>query len=138
MLPKVYLKALFVVVNQIKGGFPLAKGLSPQLEEKIKRYQSLQQQIGSVQQQIQALKIEQMDVDKALKEIEERPDDEICYRSIGRLLVKATIKETKTKLKDQRELAETRIKLSEKSLDKLKKQFDEIEKELKAAFEGGK
>jgi len=116
----------------------LSKGLSPQLEEKIKRYQSLQQQLGSVQQQIQALKIEQMDIERSIKEIEERPDDEICYRTIGLLLVKSTIKETKVKLNDQKELTETRIKLSEKSLDKLKKQFDDLEKELKAALEGGK
>ena len=49
----------------------MAKGISPQLEDKIKRYQSLQQQMGSLQQQIQAVKLEQLDIDKALKEIAE-------------------------------------------------------------------
>ncbi|MGC9779234.1 MAG: prefoldin subunit [Candidatus Heimdallarchaeota archaeon] len=114
----------------------MAKGLSPQLEDKIKRYQTIQQQMSALQQQIQALKLEQIDIDKAIKEIEELPDDEICYRSIGRLMVKSTIKDTKVKLKDQKELADTRTKLSEKSLEKFKKQFDGLEKEIKAALEG--
>ena len=56
----------------------MTQGFSPQLEEKIKRYQAIQQQLNSIQQQIQGLKIEQMDVDKAAKEIEERPDKEVC------------------------------------------------------------
>ncbi|NHJ85526.1 MAG: prefoldin subunit beta [Asgard group archaeon] len=118
------------------GGNKLSKGISPQLEEKIKRYQSIQQQIATVQQQIQALKLDQIDIEKALKEIEELPDDELCYRSIGRLMIKSTIKDTKSKLNDQKELADTRIKLSEKSLDKLNKQFDELENSIKAALEG--
>lgn len=113
----------------------MSKGISPQLEDKIKRYQTIQQQLNSIQQQIQALKIEEMDIDKALKEIEEMPDDEVCYRSIGRLMVKSTIKDTKVKLKDQKELSETRVKLSEKSSDKLKKQFEELEKEIRSALE---
>jgi len=116
----------------------LSQGLSPQLEDKIKRYQAIQQQMSSITQQMQALKIEQMDIDKALKEIDELPDDETCYRSIGRLMVKSTIKDTKLKLKDQKELTETRVKLSEKSMDKLKSQFDDLEKEIKAALESGK
>jgi prefoldin beta subunit len=117
------------------GGIILSKGISPQLEDKIKRYQSIQQQLNSVQQQIQALKIEEMDIDKALKEIDELPDNEICYRSIGRLMVKSTIKDTKAKLKDQKDLTETRVKLSEKSSEKLKKQFEDLEKEIRSALE---
>ncbi|HUT79667.1 MAG TPA: prefoldin subunit beta [Candidatus Bathyarchaeia archaeon] len=115
----------------------MSQGISPQLEEKIKRYQAIQQQMATVQQQVQALKIEHMDIEKALKEIEELPDDEVCYRSIGRLMVKSTIKDTKEKLKDQKELTETRVKLSEKSSDKLKSQFEDLEKEIRAALEGG-
>ena len=117
------------------GGIILSKGISPQLEDKIKRYQSIQQQLNSIQQQIQALKIEEMDIDKALKEIDELPDNEVCYRSIGRLMVKSTIKESKAKLKDQKDLTETRVKLSEKSSEKLKKQFEDLEKEIRSALE---
>ena len=115
----------------------MSKGISPQLEEKIKQYQSIQQKMSALLQQIQQLKIEQIEIDKALKEIDEMPDDEVCFRSIGRLMVKSTIKETKEKLGDQKELAETRIKLSEKSSEKLKKQFDELEETIKAALGTG-
>ena len=93
--------------------------------------------MAAFQQQIQALKMEQIEVEKALKEIDEMPDDEICYRSIGRLMVKSTIKESKEKLSDQKELADTRIKLSEKSSEKLKKQFEELEGTIKAALGTG-
>lgn len=112
----------------------MSKGISPQLEEKIKQYQSIQQRIAANQQQIQTLKIEQIEIEKALKEIDEMPDDEVCYRSVGRLMVKSTIKESKVKLGDQKELSETRIKLSEKSNEKLKKQYDELEETIKAAL----
>lgn len=112
----------------------MSKGISPQLEEKIKQYQTIQQRMTVFQQQIQALKMEQIDIEKALKEIDEMPDDDICYRSIGRLMVKSTIKESKEKLSDQKELADTRIKLSEKSNEKLKKQFDELEETIKASL----
>ena len=119
------------------GGKTVAKGISPQLEDKIKRYQSLQQQMSSLQQQIQAVKLEQLDIDKALKEIEELPDNEECYRSIGRLLVKSNIKDTKVKLGEQKDLYDTRVKLAEKSYDKIKKQFEDLENEIKAALESG-
>ncbi|MHA1462759.1 MAG: prefoldin subunit beta [Candidatus Heimdallarchaeota archaeon] len=112
----------------------MSKGISPQLEEKIKQYQSIQQRITANQQQIQTLKIEQIEIEKALKEIDEMPDDEVCYRSVGRLMVKSTIKESKVKLGDQKELSETRIKLSEKSNEKLKKQYGELEETIKAAL----
>lgn len=115
----------------------MSKGMSPQLEEKIKQYQTIQQKISVVQQQIQTLKIDQIEIEKALKEIDEMPDDEICYRSIGRLMVKSTIKETKEKLSDQKELSDTRIKLSEKSNKKLKKQFEELEVTIKASLGTG-
>jgi len=119
------------------GGKIVSKGISPQLEDKIKRYQSLQQQMGSLQQQIQAVKLEQIDINKALKEIEELPDNEECYRSIGRLLVKSTIKETKVKLGEQKDLYDTRVKLAEKSYEKIKKQFEGLEKDIKVALESG-
>ncbi len=115
----------------------MSKGISPQLEEKIKQYKTIQQKLSVIQQQIQALKNEQIDIEKALKEIDEIPDDEICYRSVGRLMVKSTIKESKEKLSDQKELSETRIKLSEKSSEKLSKQFEELEETIKAALETG-
>lgn len=115
----------------------MSKGISPQLEEKIKQYKTIQQKLSVIQQQIQALKNEQIDIEKALKEIDEIPDDEICYRSVGRLMVKSTIKESKVKLSDQKELSETRIKLSEKSSEKLNKQFEELEVTIKAALETG-
>ncbi|MFW9923096.1 MAG: prefoldin subunit beta [Candidatus Thorarchaeota archaeon] len=113
----------------------MSKGISPQIEEKIKKYQNLQQQIAGLQQQIQQLKIEQLEIDKALKEIEEMPDDEVCYRSIGKLMVKSTIKETKEKLNGQKEFAEARVSISEKSAEKLKKQFDELEETLRKALD---
>jgi prefoldin beta subunit len=119
------------------GGKTVTKGISPQLEDKIKRYQTLQQQMSSLQQQIQTVKLEQLDIDKALKEIEELPDDEECYRSIGRLLVKSTIIDTKGKLGEQKDLYNTRVKLAEKSYEKIKKQFEDLETEIKVALESG-
>jgi prefoldin beta subunit len=119
------------------GGKTVTKGISPQLEDKIKRYQTMQQQMSSLQQQIQTVKLEQLDIDKALKEIEELPDDEECYRSIGRLLVKSTIIDTKGKLGEQKDLYNTRVKLAEKSYEKIKKQFEDLETEIKVALESG-
>ncbi|NHJ47608.1 MAG: prefoldin subunit beta [Asgard group archaeon] len=113
----------------------LSKGISPQLEDKIKRYQSLQQQISGIQQQVQTLNLEKLEIEKAIKEIEELPDDEICYRSIGRLMVKSNIKETKTKLNDQKELNDTQVKFYEKNFEKLKKQYEDLEKEIRTALE---
>ena len=114
----------------------MSKGISKQLENKIKQYQTLQQKIAQLQQQIQSLKIEEGDIEKAIKEIEELPDDEECYRSIGRLMVKSTIKDTRVKLTDQKEFAKTRVGIYEKELDKAKKQYDDLEAELKTALEG--
>ncbi|MEA2071885.1 MAG: prefoldin subunit beta [Asgard group archaeon] len=113
----------------------MAQGLSPQLQEKIKKYQELQQKISSAQQQVQSLKMDEVEVNKALKEIEDMPDDEMCYRSIGRIMVKSNIKETKQKLTDQKELIETRIELSQKSQKKLQKQYQDLEEDIKSTLE---
>lgn len=113
----------------------MSKETSQQLQDKIKQYQNIQQKMAGIQQQIQALEMDKMEIDKALKEIEDMPDDETCYRSIGRLMIKSTIKETKEKLTNQKELTETRIGISEKSNEKLKKQYDELLAELKKAYD---
>ena len=116
----------------------MSQGISPQLEDKIKQYQNLQQRVAVLQQQVQQLKIDQLEIEKSLKEIDELPDDETCYRSIGRLMIKSSIKDTKQKLKDQKELTETRIELSEKNREKITKQIEELETQIKAGLEGNK
>jgi prefoldin beta subunit len=120
------------------GGFKLSKKISPQLEDKIKRYQNIQQQLNATQQQMQALSLEKMEIEKALKEIEELPDEEVCYRSIGRVMVKSNIKETKEKLNEQKDLSDTRVKFFEKNMEKLKKQFEELETDIRNSLEGSK
>ena len=118
------------------GGNKMSKEMSQQIQNKIKQYQNLQQKMSSLQQQVQMLKNEEAETVKALKEIDEMPDNEECFRSIGRLMVKSTIKETKVKLKDQKEFASTRVGIFEKDLAKTQKQYDALEVELKAAIEG--
>jgi prefoldin beta subunit len=113
----------------------MSQNISRQLEDKLKQYQTLQQKLMSVQQQIQQMKVEQIEIDKALKEIKDLPEDEQCYRNIGRIMVKSTIKDTKTKLTDRKELIETRIELSQKSHDKIQKQFTELEQTIRSSLE---
>ena len=114
----------------------MSKEMSQQIQNKIKQYQNLQQKMSSLQQQVQMLKNEEAETEKAMKEIDEMPDDEECFRSIGRLMVKSTIKETKVKLKDQKEFASTRVGIFEKDLAKTQKQYEALEVELKTAIEG--
>ena len=45
----------------------MSKGISQQLENKIKQYQNLQQKIASLQQQIQTLKIEELNITTILE-----------------------------------------------------------------------
>lgn len=114
----------------------MSKGISPQLEDKIKQYQSLQQRISMLQQQLQQLKMDKNELERSIKELENLSEDEVCYRSIGSIMIKSTVKETRQKLQDKSELTETRIELTEKNKNKLTKQFEDLEKQIRAGLEG--
>ncbi len=99
--------------------------LPPQLQEQLVRLQQLQQTYQVVMSQRQQLDREQLEVNRALGELEKMSDKDIVYKSLGAILVKSTRKKLIEELTERKELLDMRIKV-------ITKQQSRTEEQLKA------
>ena len=99
--------------------------LPPQLQEQLVRLQQLQQTYQVVMSQRQQLDREQLEVNRALGELEKMSEKDIVYKSLGAILVKSTRKKLIEELTERKELLDMRIKV-------ITKQQSRTEEQLKA------
>ena len=105
-------------------------GLTPQQEQELKMLQSLYQQAQAIRAQVAQLEAEIAEMKNALKETENLPEDTPIYKSVGSLLFRVNLKDTVTKLKEDLELREIRLKSLKDKEEKLNKQIEELQTKL--------
>ncbi len=88
------------------------------------QYQQLQQQLQAVMMQKENTKMQEMEIDAALKELAKSKDD--VYKSTGLLLIKAEPEKIKTELGERKNMLEVRLKSLEKQEDTVKKKISEL------------
>ncbi|MEM4406401.1 MAG: prefoldin subunit beta, partial [Candidatus Methanomethylicaceae archaeon] len=76
----------------------------------------------------QQFEVEAREVDKALQECTNLPDDAIIYKSVGMLLFKSEKAKVVAELTEKKEELELRIKTIEKQEQRLKQQLEELRK----------
>ncbi len=76
------------------------------------------------------------DTDNALKALEGVSGEKV-YRAAGPLLVETTKDASEKKLKDDKELTATRLKMMEKQETKLTEKLDELRNELQTLMKPG-
>ncbi len=94
-----------------------------ELQEKINKIQMLEQNIQAVSAQKQQIQTQQIEIDSALKEIE---NSEETYKIVANVLIKTPKEKLKQDLDEKKKIVDLRLQ----TLDKQEKQFKEKIKEL--------
>ncbi len=109
--------------------------LPAKLQNDLKQFQRLQQELGAVQQQRLQLDLKVREVSHTLEELKTLPEDAVVYRPIGGLLVKAKNRqEVETLLTEDKETAEVRLKAIERQENHLKERYTTMQKEISEAL----
>lgn len=104
--------------------------LPPQVQERLLRFQQLQQTLQSVLTQKQQLELELTEVDQALDELKNVEDDTVIYKSIGSLLVKAEKSKITEDLTERKDLLNMRINVLGRQEERLRSQLKELQEKL--------
>ncbi|MFQ6020945.1 MAG: prefoldin subunit beta [Candidatus Aenigmatarchaeota archaeon] len=103
--------------------------LSPQAQQILIQMQTFQQQLQSVLIQKESLNLQNIEIAKALEELE-KSDKEEVYKAVGPILIKSDKKELEKDLKEKEETTNLRLKSLSKQEEKLKEKLDENQKKL--------
>ena len=104
--------------------------LPPQLQEQLVRLQQLQQTYQVVMSQRQQLEREQLEVDRALGELEKMSDKAIVYKSLGAILAKSSRKKLIEELTERKELLDMRIKVITRQQGRTEEQLKNLQQRV--------
>ena len=110
--------------------------LPAKLQNDIRQFQRLQQELGAVQQQRLQVDLKLREVTHTLEELKTLPEDAVVYRPIGGLLVRAkNRKEVEDLLTEDKETAEVRLKAVERQENHLKERYTSMQQDLTQALQ---
>lgn len=110
--------------------------LPAKLQNEIRQYQRLQQDLSQVSQQRMQIDLKLRETTHTLDELKTVADDAVIYRPIGGLLVRAqNKKEVVDLLTDDKETLEVRVKALERNENQLKERYTTMTKELSDALQ---
>jgi prefoldin beta subunit len=105
--------------------------LPAKLQNDLKQFQRLQQELGAVQQQRLQLDLRLREIGHTLEELKTVPEEATVYRPIGGLLVKAkSRKEVEDLLAEEKETLEVRQKAVERQENHLKERYGSMQQDL--------
>jgi prefoldin beta subunit len=106
------------------------------LQNEIKQFQRLQQELASVQQQRLQIDLKVRELGHTLEELRSVAEDAIVYRPVGSLLVRATgRKQVEELLTEEKETLEVRLKGIERQESHLKERYTSLQQELSQALQ---
>ena len=110
--------------------------LPAKLQNDLKQFQRLQQELGAVQQQRLQIDLKVRETGHTLEELKGIPEDAVVYRPVGGLLVKAkSKKEVEELLTEEKETLEVRLKAVERQENHLKERYTTMQQELTQALQ---
>ena len=105
--------------------------LPAKLQNDLKQFQRLQQELGAVQQQRLQLDLRLREIGHTLEELKTVAEDATVYRPIGGLLVKAkSRKEVEDLLSEEQETLGVRQKAVERQENHLKERYTTMQQDL--------
>jgi len=110
--------------------------LPAKLQNDIRQFQRLQQELGAVQQQRLQIDLKLREVTHTLEELKTLPEDAVVHRPIGGLLVRAkSRKEVEDLLTEDKETTEVRLKAIERQENHLKERYTTMQQDLSQALQ---
>ncbi|MCI4344699.1 MAG: prefoldin subunit beta [Thermoplasmata archaeon] len=106
------------------------------LQNDLKQFQRLQQDLGSIGQQRLQLDLKLRETNHTLEELKTLAEEATLYRPIGSLLVKAKSRqEVIDLLTEEKETLEVRLKAVERQENALKERYTTMQRELSEALQ---
>jgi prefoldin beta subunit len=105
--------------------------LPAKLQNEIKQYQRIQQDLAQMDQQRLQLDLKLREVTHTLEELKTLPPESAVYRPIGALMVKAKDhQEVLDILTEEKETLEVRLKSTERQENSLKERYTTMQREI--------
>lgn len=108
--------------------------LPPQVQERLLRFQQLQQTLQSVLAQKQQVDMEKTEVEQTLSELQKTANDAVVYKAAGSLLIKAEKTKVTEELVEKKELLNTRSTVLTRQEERLRSQVKEAQAKLQEDF----
>ncbi|MBK5133755.1 prefoldin subunit beta [Candidatus Bathyarchaeota archaeon] len=106
--------------------------LPPQVQERLLRFQQLQQTMQTVLAQKQQIEMEKTEVEQTLTELQKTADDAVIYKTAGSLLIKAEKTKLTEELVERKELLDTRRTVIGRQEERVRSQVKEAQTKLQA------
>ncbi|MDR2707491.1 MAG: prefoldin subunit beta [Nitrososphaerota archaeon] len=104
--------------------------LPPNVQERLLRFQQLQQTLQSILAQKQQVEMEKNEVEQTLVEMAKTADDAVLYKSIGSLLVKSDKATVSADLTERKDLLVARSAVIAKQEERIRSQVKETQAKL--------
>jgi prefoldin beta subunit len=104
--------------------------LTEQQKQMVYQFQTYQQQLQSILIQKESLKLQGMEIEKALEELNATKNDS-AYKITGNIIVSKSVDELKKDIGENKEAIEIRIKSLEKTEEKINGKLNELQEKLR-------
>jgi len=106
-----------------------SKQLPQQTRDLVKQFQNYQQQLQAIMLQKESLRLQQIEVENALEELEIGKEKE-GYKIVGSIMIKKSVKDLKKELKEKNDNINLRLKTIERTENKLTERLRELQGKL--------
>ena len=108
----------------------MAIEMSPEAQKYLMELQTIQAQLQNIAIQKETFTIQNIEIDKALEELEKADDNEDVFKAVGPVLIKTKKADMVTELKEKKETAEVRLKSLDKQENELQGKIQEGQQKL--------
>lgn len=114
--------------------FNFYSGVMPEdTQELVNQFQNFQQQLQNILIQKESLKIQNLEIDRALEELN-ATNQKAAYKMTGQIMVNKPVEELKKELTETKENVDIRIKSLEKNEERITNKLKELQTKLKEVF----
>lgn len=104
--------------------------LTDQQKEMVIQFQTYQQQLQSILIQKESLKLQDLEMDRALEELN-KTQQQAAYKITGNIMVSKPVEELKKEVEENKEAIDIRIKSLEKAEEKTNTKLKELQEKLR-------
>ena len=101
-----------------------------EVHQMVNQFQVLQQQLQGVLIQKESMKMQQVEIDRALEELG-KTKQESAYKITGAVMVSKPVKELQKELQDSKEVLDVRAQSLKKAEDRISGQLRDLQEKLK-------
>ncbi|MCD6096554.1 MAG: prefoldin subunit beta [Thermoprotei archaeon] len=110
--------------------------LPPHVRSDLERLSQIQEMLNNVVLRRQQYEIQLKEIENAINELNQAPDDVTIFKNVGNILIKTTKQKALEELQEAKETVELHIKTLQRQENLLRKQFDDLRKKVQKELSG--